>query len=204
MNQRRKRKPEFLCEICFDPKPKDDSFSIKGCSHSYCKSCMANFIGSKLQENISKITCPVPKCCGFLEPEDCRPILPSEVFDRWGDALCEALILGSQKFYCPYKDCSLMLVDDGSEVVRESECPNCRRLFCAQCRVPWHAEIECAEFQTLHKDERDNKDIMLMKLAKNKLWTRCPSCRIFVERTQGCDNMTCRCGTSFNYGQKRI
>ncbi|WCJ42874.1 RING/U-box superfamily protein [Euphorbia peplus] len=195
-----KPKMEFMCEICFDPKPKDDSFPIKGCSHSYCKDCMANYVGSKLQDNISQISCPVPKCSGFLEPHDCRPILPQEVFDRWGNALCEALILGSQKFYCPYKDCSLMLVDDGSETVRESECPNCRRLFCAQCKVPWHAEIECAEFQKLHKDEREKEDIMLMKLAGNKHWMRCPKCRVFVERIEGCRYIKCRCGASFCYG----
>ncbi|WCJ42877.1 RING/U-box superfamily protein [Euphorbia peplus] len=184
--------PDFLCEICFDPKPKDESFSINGCSHSYCKDCMANYVGSKLQDNISQISCPVPKCSGSLEPYDCRSILPPEVFDRWGNALCEALILGSQKFYCPYKDCSVMLVDDGSVVVRESECPNCRRMFCAQCKVPWHGEIECVEFQKLHKDEREREDIMLMKLAKNKKWTRCPNCRIFVEKTWGCNYMKCR------------
>lgn len=29
-----------------------------------------------------------------------------------------------------------MLVDDGTEeVVMVSECPNCRRLFCVQCKV---------------------------------------------------------------------
>ncbi|XP_065851201.1 E3 ubiquitin-protein ligase RSL1-like [Euphorbia lathyris] len=203
---RKKPKPEFLCEICYDPKPKDESFSIKGCTHSYCKDCTANYIGSKLQENISKISCPVPNCSGLLEPQDCRSILPPEVFDRWGNALCEALILGSQKFYCPYKDCSMMLVDDGSEIVRESECPNCRRLFCAQCKVPWHAEIECSEFQKLHKDEREKEDMMLLKLAGNKKWRRCPRCRIFVERIAGCRYMKCRCGASFCYscGSEKI
>ncbi|WCJ42875.1 RING/U-box superfamily protein [Euphorbia peplus] len=192
--------PEFLCEICFDPKHKDESFSINGCSHCYCKDCMANYVRSKLHDNVSQISCPVPECKGFLEPHDCRSILPPEVFDRWGNALCEALILGSQKFYCPYKDCSVMLIDDGGVVVRESECPNCRRLFCAQCKVPWHGGIECVEFQKLHKDEREREDIMLMKLAKNKHWRRCPKCRVFVERTEGCRFMKCRCGASFCYG----
>ena len=56
--------------------------------------------------------------------------------------------LGLKKFYCPYKDCSAMLVDDGGELVTASECPNCRRLFCAQCRVSWHASIECRDFKT--------------------------------------------------------
>ncbi|KAK8581413.1 hypothetical protein V6N13_144439 [Hibiscus sabdariffa] len=78
----------------------------------------------------------------------------------------------SQTFYCPFKDCSVLLIDDGGLVVKESECPNCRRLFCAQCKVPWHADIECGEFQRLHKDEREKEDIMLMNLAKKEKWAR--------------------------------
>ena len=131
-------------------------------------------------------------CEGLLEPDYCRNILPREVFDRWGDALCRAMILGSERFYCPFKDCSMLLIDDGGQVVKESECPNCRRLFCAQCKVPWHTGVECAEFQRLHKDEREREDIMLMKLAKDNKWARCPKCRFVIERTQGCRSMRCR------------
>ncbi|KAK9948170.1 hypothetical protein M0R45_003757 [Rubus argutus] len=189
----------FFCEICAEPKSRDESFGIKDCSHSYCTECMIKYVASKLQENITSIKCPVPDCKGLLEPEYCRPILPPEVFERWGNALCEAVILGSEKFYCPYKDCSGMLIDDGKEVIRQSECPNCRRMFCAQCKVPWHAGINCAEFQKLNKDEREKEDIMLRKLAQNKKWKRCPKCRFYVEKAEGCMFMMCRCQTSFCY-----
>ncbi|XWS70131.1 hypothetical protein CRYUN_Cryun03dG0022900 [Craigia yunnanensis] len=82
------------------------------------------------------------------------------------------------------EDCSMLLLDDGGQAVKKLECPNCWRLFCAQCKAPWHTGIECGEFQRLHKDEREREDIM--KLAKDKMWSRCPSCRFVVERTQGC------------------
>ncbi|XP_068342552.1 E3 ubiquitin-protein ligase dbl4-like [Pyrus communis] len=120
-----KNDPDFLCEICVEPKSGIESFRIENCSHGYCTECMVKYVASKLQENITSIRCPVPDCIGLLEPEYCRPILPPEVFDQWGTALCEAVILGSEKFYCPYKDCSAMLIDDGKEVVRQSACPNC-------------------------------------------------------------------------------
>ncbi|XP_062021356.1 E3 ubiquitin-protein ligase RSL1-like [Rosa rugosa] len=113
--------------------------------------------------------------------------------------MCEAMILGSQKFYCPFKDCSAMLIDDGAEVVRDSECPNCNRMFCAQCKVPWHAGIECAEFKKLKNDEKGNEDIMLRNLAQKNQWRRCPKCRFYVEKLIGCDTMRCRCGTYFCY-----
>ncbi|XP_024179433.1 probable E3 ubiquitin-protein ligase RNF217 isoform X1 [Rosa chinensis] len=198
-NSNSKKDPSFLCEICAEPKSRSESFGIKDCSHSYCTECMIKYVASKLQENVTFIKCPVPDCKGLLEPEYCRPILPPEVFERWGSALCEAVILGSEKFYCPFKDCSGMLIDDGKEVVRESECPNCWRMFCAQCKVPWHAGIDCAEFQKLNKDERAKEDIMLRKLAQNKEWKRCPKCRFYVEKSEGCMFMNCRCQTTFCY-----
>ncbi|GLT85657.1 hypothetical protein SLE2022_038410 [Rubroshorea leprosula] len=160
--------PPFFCEICVEPKSQNESFKIKGCSHSYCTDCITKYVALKLQDNITGIRCPVPNCSGLLEPEDCRRILPPEVFNRWEDALCEGMLLGSQRFYCPFKDCSALLIDDGLQQVKESECPNCFRLFCAQCKVPWHTGLECAEFQKLRKDEREREDIMLLNLAQNQ------------------------------------
>ncbi|KAF3453110.1 hypothetical protein FNV43_RR03544 [Rhamnella rubrinervis] len=184
----------FLCDICVESKRAYEWFNIKGCSHCYCMDCIAKYAASKLQENVIKIGCPVPDCKGCLEPEYCQSILPADVFDRWGDALCEAVILGSEKFYCPFKDCSMMMIDDGKEKVVESECPSCCRLFCAQCKAPWHTAVDCAEFQKLNEDEREREDIMLMKLAQNKLWKRCPNCKIYVEKSEGCLFMTCSLG----------
>ncbi|KAI9192176.1 hypothetical protein LWI28_019253 [Acer negundo] len=176
--------PPFVCEICFEPKNSNESFKIKGCSHAYCVDCMSN--------------CPESDCRGLLETEYCRNLLPQEVFDRWGNALCEAVILGAQKFYCPFKDCSALLID-GGEAISQSECPNCNRLFCAQCKVAWHFGIVCTEFQKLKNGEREREDIMLMNLAQKQKWKRCPNCGFYVEKKDGCMYMKCRCRTAFCY-----
>lgn len=184
--------PSFVCEICVETKSSHESFGIKNCSHVYCTDCVVNYVDSKLQENVTSIGCPIPNCNGLLDPEYCRLILKPEMFEKWGRGLCEAVIVGSQKFYCLFKDCSAMLIDDRVEVVRDSECPNCNRMFCAQCKVPWHAGIECTEFKKLNKNERENEDIMLRNLAQKNQWRRCPMCRFYVERSLGCDAMRCR------------
>nr|XP_033509831.1 probable E3 ubiquitin-protein ligase RNF217 [Nicotiana tomentosiformis] len=192
----------FTCDICVDKKSTNDMFKIMGCTHFYCKQCMAKYVASKLQENVSTTSCPVPGCNGVLEPYYCRSILPKEVFDRWGDALCEKLILGFEKFYCPFKDCSVLLIDEcrgGNFAITQSECPECKRLFCAKCKVAWHLGIMCEEFQKSNKDEKEKEEIQLMKLAKHRKWQRCPSCRIYVARNKGCNNMKCRCGCDFCY-----
>ena len=55
----------FNCDICDDSKPLYESFKIKGCSHSYCFDCIKNYVASKLQDGVSQINCPVPRCHGL-------------------------------------------------------------------------------------------------------------------------------------------
>ncbi|KAI9159653.1 hypothetical protein LWI28_000657 [Acer negundo] len=111
------------------------------CTHSYCNACIASYIASKIQDSVSKIKCPDMNCEAVLEPHLCHEIIPKQVFARWKNALSKALIFGSKIFYCPYKDCAAVMVDDNGEIVKESECPNCHRLFCCQCNVSWHVGL---------------------------------------------------------------
>ncbi|XP_050376846.1 E3 ubiquitin-protein ligase RSL1-like [Argentina anserina] len=198
----------FVCEICVDDKNANESFGVKNCTHSYCRDCIKNYVAlTKLQENITSISCPVLDCGGSLDPEHCRPILPPKVVARWETALRGTIIARSSRFYCPFKDCSTMLIEDETQVVTESKCPNykrCKRMFCAQCKVPWHAEIGCEEFQKLNEDEREKEDIMLRNLAQKMLWSRCPKCKFYVEKMDGCDDVWCWCGTRFHYTAKLI
>lgn len=191
-------RPSF-CEICMDAKTKQEMFTNNQCSHSFCKDCMANYVASKIQENISMIRCPDINCKGLLEPQNCRSLVPKQVFNRWEAALSESFILGLQNFYCPLKDCSVMLVDDGREVVRESLCPYCHRPFCAQCNVSWHEGMGCREFQKQRKGqrkkedaERMSEDVILNNLANKMKWRRCPNCKFYVEKVEGCQHITCR------------
>ncbi|GAU44683.1 hypothetical protein TSUD_400250 [Trifolium subterraneum] len=179
---KRKRMQEgaaFVCEICTDTKTIKDAFFISGCSHAYCSNCVAMYIGSKLDDNITNIGCPVPECNGLLEVEPCRSILSPEVFERW--------------------DCSALLINDGTEAAGNTKCPHCNRMFCARCKVPWHNGMECSEYEKLIVDNRGKEYDKLVKLAKRKNWQRCPKCRVYVARNKGCSHMTCRCGCSFCY-----
>ncbi|XP_045821853.1 E3 ubiquitin-protein ligase RSL1-like [Trifolium pratense] len=180
------------CGICMEAKSNEEMFENRNCSHSFCEDCVGLYLAAKIQENISMVKCPDPKCNGILEPHNCISIIPKDVFDRWGNALCENMVIGSQKFYCPFNDCSAMLMNDEVEAVTVAECPHCHRLFCAQCKVSWHAGVDCREFQSLKDGERGREDLMAMELAKNKRWKRCPKCSYYVEKSDGCTRISCR------------
>ncbi|CAK7336379.1 unnamed protein product [Dovyalis caffra] len=190
-----------FCEICAERKESDQMFKTESCVHSFCNDCISRHVATKVQDSFRIVTCPGLNCRAVLELDACRPVLTRGVIDLWEEALCEEVIDASQRFYCPFKDCSALLVDDNEgEAIRESECPFCHRLFCAQCYVPWHSGIECEEFLRLNEDERGKEDLMVRELAKDKKWGRCPQCKFYVERTEGCPHMVCRCKFEFCYG----
>ncbi|KAL5823508.1 hypothetical protein ACOSQ4_021408 [Xanthoceras sorbifolium] len=192
-----------FCEICVERKESDLMFKFETCVHSYCSECISKHVATKIQESsIKTVTCPGVNCKSVLGIDACREVLPKEVLELWEEAVCVDMIDEFQKFYCPYKDCSGMLVDEsgGGEAIVEAECPFCHRLFCARCYVPWHSGVGCEEFQRLNEDERGREDIMVMEIAKQKKWGRCPHCKFYVERTEGCPHITCRCNFQFCYG----
>ncbi|KAK9286052.1 hypothetical protein L1049_014431 [Liquidambar formosana] len=76
-----------MCGICVEPRPLGKSFSINGCTHSFCTDCMVKYVASKLQENFTCIQCPVSNCNGLLEPEYCLCDPPCQRFLRGGEML---------------------------------------------------------------------------------------------------------------------
>ncbi|XP_040383265.1 probable E3 ubiquitin-protein ligase ARI2, partial [Oryza brachyantha] len=194
---------EFYCTICMETVDAVQRFAIAGCTHAFCASCVRQYIAAKVEENVLSIGCPDPGCNGggALHPEACRGVIPPRLFQRWGDALCDSA-LSSLKFYCPFSDCSALLVDDpgdGEAEITDAECPHCRRMFCARCKVPWHDGATCAEFQKLGKDERGRDDLLLRNVAQESKWQRCPKCKMYVDRVDGCVFIICRCGHCFCY-----
>ena len=123
----------------------------------------------KLQNNVVNLTCPESRCYGELSPLFFEPMLPNNVLVWWKRVLCKSLIPEKDKFYCPFKDCSALFVRDTEDNdITQSECPICRRLFCAQCKAPWNQGIRYKEFQKLKKNEKERQDIMLMILDEWK------------------------------------
>ena len=72
--------------------------------------------------------------------------------------------------------------------MKRSKCPNCKRLFCFQCKLSWHAGFRCEE----SGDLRDRDDTAVGVLVERKNWKRCPQCHHFVELIEGCRIIKCR------------
>ncbi|KAL6846159.1 hypothetical protein ACP4OV_023607 [Aristida adscensionis] len=190
--KKRSNRNRFNCPICFESVQESEKFPVSQCGHAFCNSCVGRYVAAKIAENVAMIACPDPECSeGLVEIHLCRDIIPPELLDRWNVALCEDLV-GDEKFYCPFKDCSALLINDATAKIKETECPHCHRLFCARCRVPWHDGIKCKDFSKLGDDEKGEDDLTLKKLADKRKWQRCPRCKMYVSRKSGCLLIKCR------------
>ncbi|PIN10005.1 Ubiquitin--protein ligase [Handroanthus impetiginosus] len=179
------------CQICTEDKQESDMFQIPGCPHLFCSDCISKHVEYKLQHNIVIISCPDEDCNNIIDIGSLRSIIPADVVTRWEKGIIESTILDSQKVHCPYEDCSELLVKDADEgVITQSECPKCWRLFCAECKVPWHQGFDCREFRGLKRNKKEKEKLRL--LAKENKWKECPNCKVFVDKIDGCVHMTCR------------
>ncbi|KAI0659334.1 hypothetical protein C8Q70DRAFT_987272 [Cubamyces menziesii] len=176
-------------------------------SHSYCISCLNGYIGSKLDPEgtgapsqnsvIFPIRCP--ECPVAVWPEG----IPDEVAERvlsektmilWhGQKLLDSL----PRYYCPNPHCSALVQLDEDSDDPQAICPSCNKVICVPCRVVWHDDLTCEEYQALPLDDRSPEDQKALQLIKAENWRRCPSCAFIVELTHGCNHITCRCKTEF-------
>lgn len=188
------------CSICCEEKLSLMMISLK-CSHKFCSHCMRTYVDGKLQSSQVPIRCPQLRCKYYISNTECKSFLTSTSYESLEKALAEANVSHSNRIYCPFPNCSVLLDPHECLSARASsssqtdnsciECPVCQRFICVDCVVPWHSSMSCEEYQNLPLEERDAADITLHRLAQNKRWRRCQQCRRMIELTQGCYHMTC-------------
>ena len=119
--------------------------------------------------------------CGKYLPMTKRKEGVGELFEQ----------ISKQEFFSP------RLVVDGVAVVDlkvGTACWRCDARLCPKCGSTAHDDDESKRGEgcaAMH-------DFRLLGMVSSKAnWVRCPKCQHVLERTKGCDHMTCRCGAQF-------
>lgn len=200
-----------LCPICLEGKKQADMFRVSECFHGFCLSCIVQHAEVKVQAGQVPVRCPHVSCTQTLGLPQCQSILSQKWFDLLNKRLIEVNMPESERVYCPFPNCSalmnrkdLLANNEGASssslsLAAPSRCVECSRIFCVECRVPWHTSMSCRQYQQLPPSLRDAQDAKLYQLAEHQKWQRCKKCRRMIELAEGCYHMTCRCGYEFCY-----
>ena len=162
---------------------KKEMQSIGNCGHFFCEQCLLSYIKYKI-ERFEHAICP---------EEDCEEVIDTK------ESLLKKMPLNQRKklvkiqnFYkslknpsirmCPRENCEGILdLGTGEE---EIKCDTCKKWFCSKCLFPVHYG-ECKQNE--------------INFYRNLYFKQCPRCKMVIEKTVGCDQMTCRCGKTFNF-----
>nr|GEX42406.1 E3 ubiquitin-protein ligase RNF14 [Tanacetum cinerariifolium] len=196
------------CCICFSEFAGSEFIRLP-CLHFFCENCMKTYTEVCIQEgNVNRHCCPIAKCGGMIPSGLIKGWLGDEQFEKWENlSLQKTLESMTDVAYCPR--CELPCIEDGD---RHAQCAKCFFSFCTLCKEKRHAGIKCAtpEMKLHMLQERQSlmpmghKQRMIQELLSVKEILRdakqCPSCKMAISRTEGCNKMVCaNCGTFFCY-----
>jgi len=181
--------PPITCSVCYNQ-------NVPGydlpCEHANCVDCMIKLLKVALNDSslLPLRCCELPidmnisKTC--LSPEDSEKLL---------SRLVE--IEATKKMYCPQCTAFINLdfVDDSEACVLEC---SCGASLCTSCHSLHHPSMSCEENKAIL--DKSSNDSLVLDMATEEKWQRCPGCSILVELVSGCNHITCsNCKSEFCY-----
>ena len=192
-------KTRVECRICLTPIRQLHARLC--CSFDACNRCMKSYVEEKVRSGCVHIECPNDRCTKLIHRDEIMARLSGrELRDKFQQFLVDANNEVNRKT-CPrcshVKTFDLQLFKSSKTRPRLVTCDKCELQWCFGCHAPWHEGLKCAKFQ--------KGDVFLKKWAKEeckgqKNAQRCPKCNVYIQRSKGCDHMTCsQCKAEFCY-----
>ena len=60
--------------------------------------------------------------------------------------------------------------------------PGMQKAILCSMSVPWHKGLDCSDLEKLLPSEKEDDDLLLFKLAKEKDWQRCEKCNELLKK----------------------
>ncbi|KAM4694128.1 E3 ubiquitin-protein ligase RNF217 [Discoglossus pictus] len=188
------------CRVCLEDKPIKP---LPCCKKGVCEDCLKRYLSSQVQLGQVEIKCPITECDKHLDESTILYSLPHDDIIKYKYFL-ELSRMDSSTKPCPqckhfttFKRKSHIPTPTKSENKFKIQCPSCQFVWCFKCHSPWHEGVNCREYK------RGDK---LLRHWANEIEhgqrnaQKCPRCKVHIQRTEGCDHMTCsQCNTNFCY-----
>ena len=170
------------CGICGEVIISSYKVMLK-CRHYFCIDCWIDYLTEKITNaNVSKILCMQHGCSTILEEKFIKKILAGnqdliDKYDKFSQR--KKMLEQSDKIrFCPIPDCEGYAEKKGKN--KNVKC-NFGHEFCFQCGGKPHGKKKCEDIMDKEFEE----------WRKKRIVKRCPSCRMWTEKNEGCNHMTC-------------
>jgi E3 ubiquitin-protein ligase RNF144 len=188
----------YTCTICLESLSEYDPSPLSMCEHVFHKECIVGYIKNEVAENKYPVKCPQNDCNKVVDEVDVKDFLGFEnieVVNKFRQfSLKHALESQKDISWCPTADCTYAFVFEEGDW--DYHCRLCKKRYCLNCKCDFHVGLTCAEYKEKKSKEEDD---VFFKFAAGMKFKMCPNCRVWVERTAGCNSMRCKCGINFCY-----
>ncbi|KAJ3087024.1 E3 ubiquitin-protein ligase rnf14 [Quaeritorhiza haematococci] len=203
---------------------KEGSVTSVSCPDHQCKKQAAAAQKNPEQTNVDADT-TTTTAVARLSHDEIREIVGPALFDRYVELVSKQELEGrSDVVYCPRPDCQTPVIKDPKEE-KLCICPKCRFAFCFYCMRCWHGYasycamnnmlkvveeyLAASPAQKAYMEKRYGKKVLekcsrdFMAEKETIQWKKantqaCPTCNSAVQKSEGCNHMTCRiCETHF-------
>lgn len=221
-------KQSFKCEICQYMKRGALCTKLNQCGHVYCTDCLKEYFTACIEQGyVNQVICPFMTCRKPILDEELLALVGNKLVTRFTE-LKSKLKVESQpgKFlFCPRDLCQGLIERSPDDLL--TVCPSCKYAFCYVCKRSWHGYYQYCRVQEpsiqIVRNYIDGDDETRLKLEREwgkknmELYVRnfeaeesfqrymeenhnmpCPKCSAPIERSMGCNKMTCSiCNTFF-------
>ncbi|XP_038226038.1 ranBP-type and C3HC4-type zinc finger-containing protein 1 isoform X3 [Dermochelys coriacea] len=184
------------CPICFVTLQPGEGVTLRECLHSFCRDCLKGTILNSLEP---EVPCPYIdekySCPGQLLEREIKALLSAAEYQHFLD-LGVSIAENRSRFsyHCKTTDCRGWCIFEDD--VNEFPCPVCQKVNCMLCKAI-HENMNCKEYQDDLKLRAQNDQAarqtteMLMTMVQKGEAMYCPTCKIIVQKKDGCDWIRC-------------
>jgi len=175
--------------VCYDDFPIEATVAL-GCGHRFCRSCWTGYLNAAVQDGKLCIIshCPGFKCPVLVPDKTFKNLTDAAVFERHQHYLLRSYVEDNRLLrWCPAQRCNLAVRVFNSALMAV-KC-RCGHSFCFQCAEESHAPVSCAQLAAWNDKCKNESETAHWIIANTK---KCPKCGVRIEKSQGCNHMTCR------------
>jgi len=182
-SSQKKSQTKYTCTICYTKyKDEDEKAKPLNCDHDYCKKCYRQYLKNLIDSNrVSEIPCPDETCDQkFNDAQIEETLNDKELFKKYIRFKTRASLYKNPNVrWCVRPGCeNHMIGSPGDKMIKCS----CGAEVCFPCGSAYHEGKTCEQvLADGFKNYKNKKKIQF-----------CKGCKARVEKSDGCNHMTCR------------